>query len=214
MKFGLMPSVKTQRPREQARKARNDLYRQHILEAAEHAFAERGFDSAKVQDISDRVGLSMGTIYAIFPSKEDLYLALIEERGGRILSLVRDVAARGNGPRDALNALIEAYVGFFVERPNFLRMHLRAGTSWVLRPSPESEKRARLWKEIHELQAGIFRSGVETGVFVDEDPAYLARLFSAMDQVLLADWVENGMKAGRADLVRRLRALVDRAFVA
>ena len=51
------------------------------------------------------------------------------------------------------------------------------------------------------------------GVFVDDDPGYLARLFSALDQVLLADWVAGGMKAGREELVDRLRAQVERSFV-
>jgi hypothetical protein len=70
----------------------------------------------------------------------------------------------------------------------------------------------QLWQEIHELQAGIFRRGVEAGVFIDEDPGYLAKLFSAMDQVLLADWVETGMMASEAQLVERLQQLVERTF--
>ena len=49
-------------------------------------------------------------------------------------------------------------------------------------------------------------------MFVDEDPGYLARLFSALDQVLLADWVASGMKADRDALVRRLRDQVERSF--
>jgi hypothetical protein len=64
---------------------------------------------------------------------------------------------------------------------------------------------------IHELQAGIFRRGIAAGVFVDEDPGYLAKTFSAMDQVLLADWVATGMQASREQLVRRLTATVERA---
>ena len=50
------------------------------------------------------------------------------------------------------------------------------------------------------------------GEFVDEDPGYLAKLFSAMDQVLLADWVAGGMRTDRDTLVRRLRELVERAL--
>jgi hypothetical protein len=53
---------------------------------------------------------------------------------------------------------------------------------------------------------------VAEGVFVDEDPAYLARMFSGLDQVLLADWVAGGMKDSPAELVRRLKAQVERSF--
>ena len=49
-------------------------------------------------------------------------------------------------------------------------------------------------------------------MFVDEAPAFLSRMFTAMDQVLLAEWVAGGMKAPREELVRRLTDLVERAF--
>ena len=48
--------------------------------------------------------------------------------------------------------------------------------------------------------------------FVDEDADYLAKLFSVMDQVLLADWVARGMKDNRDRLAVRLRAQAKRSF--
>src|SRR5438445_3688188 len=189
------------KPRDEARRARTDVYRQHIVEAAEQVFAERGFAPAKLQDISRLAGLSMGTIYAIFPSKADLHRAILEERGLELLSLAREAAARKGPARAALDALIEVYIGYFVAHPGFLRMHLRAGTSWALSPTG-TDAQVQHWQDIHALQAEIFRRGIAEGAFVDEDPGFMARLFSVMDQVLLADWVTGGMRAGRADLVR------------
>ncbi len=199
-------------PRDEARQARTGVYRQHILEAAERVFAERGFEAAKVQEISQLAGLSMGTIYAIFPSKHDLHRAILEVRGQELLGLARAVAARHLPPREALRALIEVYVDYFVAHPAFLRMHLRSGTSWAMSPSPGTDEQIEKWREIHELQAEVFRRGSAEGVFVKEDPGYLARMFTVMDQVLLSDWVAGGMKTGREELVRRLGAMVERAF--
>jgi AcrR family transcriptional regulator len=200
------------KPREEARKARHDVYRAHILEVAEEVFANRGFESAKLQEISERAGLSMGTIYAIFPGKDDLFRAILEDKGQELLRLVREVAARQQPPLEQLHALIESYIDYFVAHPTFLRMHLRAGTSWVVSPEPNAESRARIWEEVHSLQADIFRRGIAAGVFVEEDPGLLARLFSAMDQVLLADWVGGGMKEPRDALVAKLDAIVARSF--
>jgi AcrR family transcriptional regulator len=198
-------------PREKAREARNDVYRQHVLEAAERVFAERVFEQAKVQEISKLAGLSMGTIYALFPGKTELHRAVLEERGREVLGLVREVVARDGSARHALDALIEGYIGWFVTHPDFLRMHLRAGTSWALSPTG-TDAQVKHWQEIHALQADVFRRGVAEGVFVEEDPAYLARMFSAMDQVLLAEWVAGGMRGSREALVARLRAQVERSF--
>jgi AcrR family transcriptional regulator len=200
------------KPREEARKARTEVYRQHILEAAEQVFAERGFETAKLQDISARVALSMGTIYAIFPGKAELFAALLEWRGGELLGLVQSVTAPGAPPRETLDRLIEVYIGYFVDHPTFLRMHLRSGVSWALGPAIATGAQVEVWQQIHRLQADIFRRGVTDGVFVDEDPSYLAKLFSVMDQVLLADWVGAGMTADRATLVARLRAQAERSF--
>jgi AcrR family transcriptional regulator len=198
--------------RDEAREARTGVYRQHILEAAERVFAERGYEAAKVAEIAADCGLSMGTIYAIFPGKAELYTALLDERGQELLRLARDVAARDVSPRDALLALIEVYIDYFVAHPAFLRMHLRSGASWALGPALGTPTQVGYWHEIHTLQADIFRRGVASGEFVDEDPGYLAKLFSSMDQVLLADWVAGGMQADRATLVHRLRAIVERAL--
>ena len=200
------------RPKEEAREARNEVYRQHILEAAEKVFAERGYEAAKVQEISDRAGLSMGVIYGIFPGKAELYAALLEERGQELLRIAREVAYRDQSARAALAELIDVYVGYFVGHPDFLRMHLRSGASWALGPALNAESGLGYWHDIHTLQAGIFRRGVADGDFVQEDPDYLAKTFSVMDQVLMAEWVAGGMTATRESLVARLRAMVDRAF--
>ena len=199
------------KPRDEARRARTDVYRQHIVEAAEQVFAERGFAAAKLQGISRLAGLSMGTIYAIFASKTVLYRAILEERGQELLGLARQVAGRQAPPAEALDALIALYIDYFVAHPAFLRMHLRAGTSWALTPSGTAAQ-VKHWEDVHALQADIFRRGIADGVFVDEDPGYLARVFSALDQVLLADWVAGGMKARREELVDRLRVQVERTF--
>jgi AcrR family transcriptional regulator len=199
--------------RDEARRAREDVYRQHILDAAERVFAERGFEATKVQDIANLAGLSMGTIYSVFPGKTELYAGLLEARGQELAKLARDLAARDLPPREALLGLIEVDVGYFVEHPDFLRTHLRSGVSWALGPALPGATQVGYWQEIHTLQADVFRRGVKDGTFVDEDPDFLAKTFSVMDQVLLADWVSHGMKEKRDALVRRLRDLVERAFV-
>jgi AcrR family transcriptional regulator len=202
--------VANRKVQDKARQARNDLYRRHIVEAAEQVFAERGFENAKLQDISALAGVSMGTIYAIFPGKEELFRGILDERGRELLQVARDGADGDPDPRVALTRLIEAYIDYFIAHPNFLRMHLRLGTSWVLGPAIGSPGQVQLWSEIHTLQADLMRRGIAAGAFVDEDPSFLAKIFSALDQVLLADWVAGGMQADRTELIGRMRTLVGR----
>lgn len=52
--------------------------KEKIIRAAIDSFAQTGFDRTKMEDIAKRLGLSKGTIYLYFKSKEDLFLAICE----------------------------------------------------------------------------------------------------------------------------------------
>lgn len=51
--------------------------REMILNVATHEFAERGFDSANINIIAQKAGISVGSIYKYFSSKEDLFLTVV-----------------------------------------------------------------------------------------------------------------------------------------
>lgn len=54
--------------------------RERLIEAAAKVFAARGYSGATVDLVLAEAGLSKGTFYWNFDSKEELFLALIEER--------------------------------------------------------------------------------------------------------------------------------------
>jgi AcrR family transcriptional regulator len=51
-----------------------------LLEAAMKVFAKRGYEKATVAEIVKEAGLSKGTFYWVFDSKQELFAALVEER--------------------------------------------------------------------------------------------------------------------------------------
>lgn len=53
--------------------------RQQIMDGARRVFLEHGFDGASIGDIVRAAGVSKGTIYAYFPSKEKLFATLVIE---------------------------------------------------------------------------------------------------------------------------------------
>ena len=50
-----------------------------MLDAAQAVFAERGFYGASVEDIAERAGFSKGAFYSNFESKDDLFLAVLDQ---------------------------------------------------------------------------------------------------------------------------------------
>ena len=68
--------------------------REQVVEAAIREFAERGYEAASTAAIAERAGISQPYIYALFPSKRDLFMAAYDRVEGRIRATFRE-AARG-----------------------------------------------------------------------------------------------------------------------
>ncbi|MFZ1042317.1 MAG: TetR/AcrR family transcriptional regulator [Anaerolineales bacterium] len=56
----------------------SDERKAQILNAAEGVFTKRGFNEARMDDIAEKTGLSKGTLYLYFKSKDDLIIAILE----------------------------------------------------------------------------------------------------------------------------------------
>ncbi len=200
-------------PKERARQARSQLYRQLILEAAERTFASQGVEETRMEAIAAESGLSLGTLYSVFPGKADLVRAIHETRLREMLQQAVDLGRERDDPLELLLRGVRSYVGYFVAHPDYLRMHLREGYSWGLNEAaaPAGE-RAAAWSEGVAILTGLFRRGIESGVFHAGDPEVCARLMIAMQQVQLAVWVEDGMRRERGELIAEVEAQVRRSF--
>jgi AcrR family transcriptional regulator len=60
--------------------ARTEATQEKLILAAETIFIRDGFANAKLEDIAEHAGYTRGAIYAHYKSKEDLFLALLEQR--------------------------------------------------------------------------------------------------------------------------------------
>jgi AcrR family transcriptional regulator len=56
----------------------SDERRSQILSAAEGVFTRKGFGDARMEDIAEKTGLSKGTLYLYFKSKDDLVMAILD----------------------------------------------------------------------------------------------------------------------------------------
>jgi AcrR family transcriptional regulator len=68
---------------ERAGQARSDDKLRQILDGARRVFLADGFDGASMNDVARVAGVSKGTLYVYFPSKQALFEALIREEHRR-----------------------------------------------------------------------------------------------------------------------------------
>ena len=76
-----------------------------VLDAAREVFAEQGID-APVTEIADRAGVGVGTIFRRFPTKDDLLVAVVEQRTAQLIDAA-DVALESDDPGAALRKFME-----------------------------------------------------------------------------------------------------------
>jgi AcrR family transcriptional regulator len=76
-----------------------------VLDAAREVFAEQGID-APVTEIAERAGVGIGTIFRRFPTKDDLLVAVFEQRAEQLIDAA-DVALASSDPGAALQSFME-----------------------------------------------------------------------------------------------------------
>jgi len=197
------------------KRARAEMYRALILEAAEVEFAAHGYDNAKMQNIAQGAGIALGTLYGVFPGKTEIYDAVQELRGREILAHIqRAIEGQLRFPDVALRG-IDAYVRYLVERPHYLQMHLREGLSWTERSALRSGEQVATWEQGVGLATGLLRLGIEKGLFyADNQPELQIKMLIAVHQVQIRDWLERGAKADEIEgLIVRMQEHFRRAFV-
>ena len=88
--------------------ARAAARRQQIIDAALGCFAENGFHKATLQHVVRACGLSPGSIYSHFSSKEDIVYAVVEARHRRDLHIL-ELALKTDSLEQALVVLANAF---------------------------------------------------------------------------------------------------------
>ena len=88
------------------RQRRKEARPQELLVAALDLFIERGFAATRSEDVAARAGVSKGTLYLYYPSKEELLKAVVRENLGALISEGTDIVGGFEGGTQELLALL------------------------------------------------------------------------------------------------------------
>ena len=100
--------------------------REEILEAAERVFAARGLHGTPTMEIARAAGLSQAYLFRLFPTKSELFIALVARCNARIERTFSEAAAAARAAGEpVMPAMGTAYVGLLSDR-NLLLNQLHA----------------------------------------------------------------------------------------
>jgi AcrR family transcriptional regulator len=109
------------KPRKMPSQSRSALTVDAILEGAAHILERHGLEGYTTNAIAQRSGVSIGSLYQYFPTKDAITAALIEREAA---SIAQDVSAalQINSFRQALTALVNIAVRQQLKRPELARL--------------------------------------------------------------------------------------------
>lgn len=100
------------------RRRRKEARPHELLDAALSLFVEKGFAATRADEVARRAGVSKGTLYLYFPSKEELLKAVIRLHLSERIAAGAALAAQHQGPASAvLQDLLPAWWGQLYDSP-------------------------------------------------------------------------------------------------
>jgi len=130
------------------RERKKQATREALARAGLELFVERGYDETTLAEIADVAGVSTRTIFAYFPSKEDILFSTLQTMRD---ALARALAERPAGV-DALSALREFILSSVHEKTE---LDHKLGCAIAADPTLASHRRARLGQLQEVIAAAI-----------------------------------------------------------
>lgn len=106
-------------PRLSLRDEQKALTRRRLIDAAEIVFARSGFHGASVEEIAREAGATTGALYSNFAGKEDLFLALFEERIAADIGDYSQIVEAGASIEEQARGAGDRWMLILRERPNY-----------------------------------------------------------------------------------------------
>ena len=136
-----------------------------ILQVAEEVFAEKGYHDASMDEVAARVGVSKGTVYQHFASKEDLVFALFESELEVLQQVIEQAISQQVSARARLEAVL---VNLSQELPGKRMQLLMSLFDQVEMSQHLLEKRETMQERVRQMIFSIRRvleEGIASGEF-------------------------------------------------
>ena len=174
-----------------------DQRRIQLLDAASEVFASKGYHAAAMDDIADAAGVSKPVLYQHFPSKLDLYLALLDQSCDRLVEVLEEALSSTDDNANRVNATVEAFFEFVSSSGDFRFVF----ESDLTGERAVQQRLARVNNEISGAIADVI--AVDTSL-PHQQAKLLAVSLVGIAQVSARYWISGGTSAISVDEAKHL----------
>src|SRR6478752_6641962 len=176
------------------------------LAAAKTVFVTQGYHSAAMDDIAVRAGVSKPVLYQHFPSKLELYLALLTESAAEMVRLVRAALTTTTDNHERVDNAVAAYFTFVADNDQAYRLIFESD----LRGQSEVE---RIVERATDDCISAITDTITTDTGVDVERArLLASGMVGLSQVSARYWMQQSPHVSRAEAIELLSNLMWRGI--
>jgi AcrR family transcriptional regulator len=175
-----------------------DQRRIQLLDAASEVFASKGYHAAAMDDIADAAGVSKPVLYQHFPSKLDLYLALLDQSCERLVEVVEGALASTDANADRVIATVAAFYEFVSSESGDFRFIFESDLTG------DRAVQQRLSQVNAEISDAIAEVIAEDTALPVQQAKLLAVCLVGIAQVSARYWISGGTSAITLDEAKHL----------
>ncbi len=154
--------LKTRRERE--KQARYDA----ILDAAERAFSEKGYERTSMDDIARTASLSRALLYVYFKDKAAIQRDIMLRAGHSLSDRFRNARQTANTGLAQIRAMGESYYRFYLDEPDYFSALTKASTAMAEADDTQAKEMLCSKSELMELMTAAIELGLEDGTMSRE----------------------------------------------
>jgi AcrR family transcriptional regulator len=106
------------------RKEKQARTREKLMRSAAKLFCHRGLEQASVEDIAQDAGYTKGAFYSNFKSKEELFLAMLDEKFSEEIERIDASLQTDESPDEAARHAGEDFIRSFRADPEWMRLYM------------------------------------------------------------------------------------------
>lgn len=175
--------------------------RNQILDSATRVFARLGFHDARMDDIVAESGLSKGSLYWYFESKDDLIIAILDRLFEREMSDLRDLQLNPGPASERIRQFTELTLADFEKWLGLLPVAYEF-LGLIFRRAIVKQAFRRYLRSFLDLLIPIIQEGIDNGEFRPVDAEQAAITVSAIFEGTILLWVYD---PERVDVGRHIR---------
>ncbi len=182
-----------------------------LVHAAQEILAERSIEDVTVDEIADRAGVAVGSIYNHFGSKAGLHAAVVQHALDVDRRFMDLAYTPDRDPVAQLYAAADEYLRFYLENPEYFRMlAFPAGPGQYPAGRELADRLAQSVDEQNTRMVDAIRRGIDDGALRPVDPEAAATvLWSAWNGIISLGWRPDRLRRSDTELRELLKTATD-----